>query len=129
MKRLLMLMLLLALPAMAQINTAATSLSAVTTTGAGTAFQINPASAHYTWTVTFKTAGPTSQTTNLEGSLDGVHYFTLDTSTSIAWTSDTVTGEMRHVVNKPVLWLRCNLAAVSIGSATGVTCVLIATTN
>lgn len=99
-----------------------TSLNAATTTGAGTGFSVNQMIHWYTWTVTFTTAAPTSQTTNLEGSLDNVHWFTLDTSTSVSYTSATYNGEMRHVVYKPVLYLRCNLTTYTQGSNAGVTC-------
>lgn len=107
-----------------------TSLSAVATTGAGTAVPIVPdASGNYpgkiTWQYKFgaTTTQPTSHTTNLEGSIDNVNWFVLDTSSCITCTFvGGNAGEMRHIVNKNVLYLRCDIAAVSIGSAVSETC-------
>src|SRR5574340_1072550 len=75
------------------------SLTNKTSAGAGTAYALplNPSGAfyhRYTWTVTFKTAAPAAQTTNLEGSIDNTNWYTRDTSTNISYTSDTVSGEM-----------------------------------
>jgi hypothetical protein len=112
-------MLLMCGAAFGQVTT---SLDKVTATGAGASVQPPAASRNYTWNTSFLTAGPTSLTVNLEGSLDGVYWYTLDTSTSNSYTSATSSGEMRHVVFKPVLFLRCNLAAYTQGSNAGVSC-------
>lgn len=100
----------------------AVSLSAVTTTGAGTAFAmptINGTTPNkFTWqSVLSGTA--TSITVNLEGSLDNVTYFQMDQSTS-------TTTESRSVVNKPVKWVRCNITSYTTNS-TNETCQFVAT--
>lgn len=90
------------------------SLSGVAATGAGSVLNVNgPVS--ITWQTTF-TGTPTAITVNLEGSIDGTNYFVLDTSTS-------TTAEMRHVVNKQVDKLRCNITAYTVNSSTA-TCSL-----
>lgn len=96
-----------------------TSLSAATATGAGTDVAVLNVQQTYTWAVTFATAAPSAQTTNLEGTIDGSNWFVLDTTTTTA-----AAGEMRHVVYKPVGRIRCNLAAYTQGSNAGVTCVI-----
>lgn len=52
-----------------------------------------------------------TQTTNLEGSIDGTNFFILDTSTVII-------SEMRHVALKPVLYIRGNCTGVGAGGGT-----------
>lgn len=103
-----------------------TSFSLVTTTGGGTSYAFSTPCGTFTWTVTFKTAAPGAQTTNLEGSLDNTNWYTLDSSTSLTYVSDTSSGEMRHVVNKRVKFIRCNLATYTAGSNAGVSCNLVA---
>jgi hypothetical protein len=49
-----------------------------------------------------------TQTTNLEGSIDGTNFYVLDTCT-------TVTNEMRHVGLKPILYVRANCTGVGAG--------------
>lgn len=106
-------LLLTCLPVYAAFN--GLSLNAVTATGAGTAFEIQEETASgMTWTV-IVTGAPSVTTTNLEGSLDATNWFTLDTSA-------TLTSEMRHVVNKDVKHLRCNLATLTGGSSPTVSC-------
>lgn len=119
MKRtLLTLMLVFSVFATAQVGSN-TSLSAVTATGAGTQVWVPQVQSVYTWTVTYTTAAPTAATVNLEGTVDGVNWFVLDTTSTTA-----AAGEMRHVTYKPVSRMRCNLAAYTQGSNAGVTCVI-----
>jgi hypothetical protein len=92
-----------------------TSISAATATGAGNVVILSQYQQSYTWTTNY-TGTPTSITQNLEGSLDLANWFTLDSSTSTS-------SEMRHVVNKPVLALRCNIAAYVVNGSTA-TCKL-----
>jgi len=91
------------------------SLNAVGSTGAGTATSFGGVlTPRHTWTV--KTTGsPTAVTVNFEGSIDNVDWFTLDSSTATS-------SEMRHVVNKPVLFVRCNLTTLTGGTSPTVTC-------
>ena len=89
-----------------------TSLTAVSATGAGSAVRSvqGTGGRNFTW-VTFFTGTPTSINVNLEGSVDGTHYFTLDSSTSTA-------GEMRHVAYKNVRFVRCNISAYTVNGST-----------
>ena len=52
-----------------------------------------------------------SQNTNLEGSINGTTWYVLDNSATIA-------SEMRHVVNKPIQYVRANCTAVGAGGGT-----------
>ncbi|RLG47479.1 MAG: hypothetical protein DRN92_03130 [Thermoproteota archaeon] len=65
----------------------------------------------HTWTQT-NDASSSAPEIKIEGSLDGSNWFELDTSTAIG-------SEMRHVVNKPVRYIRFNV--VSLGDATSIT--------
>jgi hypothetical protein len=110
-----------------QTGITAVSLSNSTATGAGITYTIPSRSglsgpSTIAWTVTFKTAAPGAQTMNLEGSIDNLNWYTIDTSTVTTYTSDTNSGEMRFVSSKPVPFLRCNLATYTKGSNAGVTC-------
>jgi len=98
----------------AYTGTPYTILSAQTATGPGTVYQLQPQVYSYTWTLT--TAGTvTTASINLEGSTDNVHWYALD----VASTSDTnwASGEMRHIVNKPVNYLRGNITALTGGGS------------
>jgi hypothetical protein len=113
-----------------QYGTLATSLTAVTGTGAGDEFElaIDNGQTHpgkITWEYFFGAAAtqPTSHTTTLEGSIDNTNWFTLDTSSSITSVfSSGNAGEMRHVVNKNVRFLRCKITALTINAAVSETC-------
>lgn len=107
----------------------AVSLSAVATTGAGTAFavplQMDGQPSSHTYTVV-TTGAPTSISVDLEGSLDGTNYFTLATisSADAAWKTTLpggAQGEMMHVVQKGVRWLRCNITSY-VPNGTTATC-------
>lgn len=127
MRRILILGVLLCLCGLAGAQTvtmykgsAETSLAAVTSTGAASAYLVvtKDSSGNYptnwTWTNVF-TGSPASTNTNLEGSIDAVTWFTLDSST-------TTTSEMRHVAYKSVKFVRCNLSTLSGGTAPTATC-------
>lgn len=90
-----------------------TSLNAVTTTGAGTSAALTVAASTHTYHV-IVTGSPTSVNVDLEGSIDGVTWFVLDSST-------TTTSEMRHVVNKLVENIRANLTTLTGGTSPTVT--------
>lgn len=92
----------------------AVSLAAVTGVGAGDEFGLLPffggtIPSTYSWDVII-TGGPASISVTLEGSLDGVNWFVLDTSTSTS-------NALRHVVDKPVRYLRANLGTLTGGAA------------
>jgi hypothetical protein len=91
-----------------------TLLIASNATGPGSSFYLNSLLSKHTWTISV-TNTPSSISTNLEGSIDNSSWYVLDTSISN-------TTEMRHVVNKPILYLRANITAlVTNGSAPVIT--------
>ena len=64
----------------------------------------------YTWqTIIGGTGSLSALTVNLEGSLDGTNFFTLDQSTNTS-------GEGRHVTNKPIRYVRANIAVSTVSS-------------
>lgn len=95
-------------PAKYEFGLVVTSLKAVTTTGIGVAFAVPDSNGiqpgTITWTVNFALATPTSQSTNLEGSLDNAQWDVIDTNTATASGS-------RVVVNRPYKFFRCNNTA------------------
>lgn len=89
------------------------SLNAATGTGAGTALDFGvPVSAATIQTIV--TGAPATVSCTLQGSLDGINWVVLATSSS-------TTGDMQHAVDKPVRWLRANLATLTGGTAPTVT--------
>ena len=113
-------------PTPAYAGQAYTSLAAVTSTGPGTVYQLQTGT--YAYTVTLTTAGVVSAAgANLEGSTCSAAdiaanttgcWFVLATaaSTDVNWAA----GEMFHVVNKPVVYIRLNLITFTgSGSITG----------
>ena len=82
-------------------------------TAAGTTggWAVNESKPKHTWTVISDSSG-TNMTIRLEGSLDNSNWFTLDEFVGVGNT-------MRHVVNKPVPYLRFNV--VDMGDATSIT--------
>ena len=81
---------------------------AVPTTGAtlDTTFLLSK----HTWEIVV-TGAPANETTLLEGSINGTTWYTLD-------TSNITTSEMRHVVNKPVRYVRGNCTVLPGGTVT-----------
>src|ERR1043165_1977149 len=65
-------------------------------------------------------AAPTSWTLTLEGSLDGVNFSTLI-------THNAGDGSTQWTTEKPCLYVRANLSALSLGSATSVDISFVAT--
>ena len=63
----------------------------------------------HTWKTTIA-GGPTSIQVDLEGSIDGSTWSQIDTSTAVA-------GELRHIVNKPVRFVRAKLVAIAGGAS------------
>ena len=95
----------------------------VTTTGACTQFNIHsgdnieshsPSAETFTWQTSFAGGTPTSVTVAFQGSLDNSTWFTLDTSTSTA-------GETRSISGTSAKYFRCNVTAYS-RNGTSLTC-------
>lgn len=81
-------------------------------TRAGTTYFFPGVYNKYTWQVIVSGGTATAITTNFECSIDGgATYGQFDQSTS-------TTGEIRHVVNKPALGCRCNIAVYTVNSTT-----------
>ena len=128
MKKLIWMLLLLAATSMwaqTQYNpgTTATSLNAVSTTGAGTTFNLlNQSSipAYFTWSVVVNGGTASAITTILQGCMDAActTTYTLDTSTSTS-------GETRSVANKPVPYVRCDITSYTTNGTTA-TCKFVA---
>ena len=85
-------------------------LGTFTATGAGSSNDVYPCYRVITWQVNSNSSG-TAHDVRLQGSLDNSNWFDLD-------QSNTTGNEMRHVVNKPVRYLRVNV--VSMGDATSI---------
>lgn len=94
------------------------SLNAVTGVGAGTSIDLEFAYRCFTMQTTV-TGAPTAVSITLQGSLDGTNWFTLATSTS-------TTGDLQHVVDKPVRFVRANLGTLTGGTAPTVTALIVA---
>jgi hypothetical protein len=82
-----------------------------TTIGAGQTFAVvcstnRPDPRIYVWEAFFPGAAPASLTLNLEGSLDGSHWYTLDTTSS-------TTSAIKWLLDKPANYVRANLAAIT----------------
>jgi len=83
----------------------------VTSTGATSTIDTRTGFSKHTWTFT-SNASSSAPTVKLQGSLDNSNWFDLD---EYSGTDDT----MRHVVNKPVRYIRFNVT--SMGDATSIT--------
>jgi len=86
-------------------------LGTFTATGAGSSIDTVTGFDKWTWVI-ITDASATSATVRLEGSIDNEYWFALD-----EWTGTGNT--MRHVVNKPVRYIRANV--VDMGDATSIT--------
>ena len=86
-----------------------TLLNAVTSTGAGTSYWLGFLPSNHTWDIAF-TGTASTVSVKLQGSIDNSSWFDLDTSTS------TTASTMRHVVNKPVNYIRANLVTFTNGT-------------
>lgn len=98
---------------MSNYRSVITALSAVTSTGAGSSNSLGSGLEKHTWEIVV-TGAPATVSITLQGSIDGTNWYTLDTST-------TTTSEMRHVVNKPVRFIRANLGTLTGGTSPTVT--------
>lgn len=90
-------------------TTSITLLNAVTSTGAGTSYWIGFLPSNHTWQTIF-TGTASAVDVKLQGSIDDSNWFDLDTNTS------TTSGVMRHVVNKPVNYIRGYLTTFTNGT-------------
>jgi len=86
-------------------------LGTFTATGAGEAKDTVIGFDKWTWVQT-NDASSTAPDIRLQGSIDGTNWFDLDTSTTIG-------SEMRHVVNKPVRYIRAYVS--DMGDASSIT--------
>ena len=84
-------------------------LNAVTSTGAGTSYWLGFLPHAHTWQIDF-TGTASTVSVKLQGSIDDSSWFDLDTSTS------TTASTMRHIVNKPVNYIRANLVTFTNGT-------------
>jgi hypothetical protein len=91
-----------------------TLLNAVTGTGAGTSNNISSTfPSKMTWQYVITGGTLSALTINLEGSIDNTNWFILDTTTQ-------VTDQMRHIANKPILYVRANITSWTVGTSTPV---------
>ena len=95
-------------------------LSAATGVGAGAAVNLTFIRRLFTMQ-TVVTGAPTAVSCKLQGSLDGVNWSDLATSSS-------TTGDQQYVVDKPQKYIRANLATLTGGTAPTVT-VLVAASS
>ena len=86
-------------------------LGTFTGAGAGSSNDVYPGYKTVTWQINSDSSG-TAHDVRLQGSLDNSNWFDLD-------VSSTTGNEMRHVINKPVRYLRVNV--VSMGDASSIT--------
>jgi hypothetical protein len=94
-------------------------LDAVTATGASDSKKFNYLVQDHTVQATI-TGAPSAVTVDLEGSLDGVTFFSLESHVFTAGEL-TATGAMFHIIDKPVLFVNINLTTLTGGSAPTVT--------
>jgi hypothetical protein len=83
----------------------------VTVAGAGQSFSVTFNANRseppiYAWEIFFPGVAPATFSLNLEGSLDGVHFYPLD-------TYSTTTAALRYVTDKPALYVRADLTAIT----------------
>lgn len=90
------------------------TLNGVGAAGPGTSYALQPSVYSYSFTV-IPVGSVSACTVNLEGSLDGTAWFTLATvsTTDANWAN----GELVHVVNKPVNFIRGNLTSIAGGGS------------
>lgn len=86
-----------------------TLLDAATATGAGTAYWLGFLPSNHTWEVSY-TGTASAVDVKLQGSIDNSSWFDLDTYDTAS------TPTMRHVVNKPVNYIRANLVTFTNGT-------------
>lgn len=96
---------------------AVTLLNAAASTGAGSILFLPHLVKTHAVQLQATTGSPTTVTIALEGSLDGVVFFILDTATY------TTVANMNFAVDKPVNYVRLNLTTLSGGTAPTVTAI------
>lgn len=89
-------------------------LNAVTGTGTGTAVDLGYVASDSSWHMIL-TGTPTTATCSIEGSLDGINYFTYSTA-NLTQASVTL-----FMVDRPIRFVRANLSALTGGTAPTVT--------
>jgi hypothetical protein len=94
----------------------------ITIVGAGAAGATLVTTISTVTNATTVTLGGAASTTVTNATTRWANWFTLDTST-------TTTKEMRHVVNKPVLWIRANLATLTGGASPTVSVIFLSAAN
>lgn len=86
-----------------------TLLDGVTSAGAGTSYWLGFLPVNHTWQVIY-TGTASAIDVKLQGSVDNSNWFDLD-------TYDTASSPtMRHVVNKPINYIRANLVTFTNGT-------------
>lgn len=88
-----------------------TVLNAATETGDGNTIRLPSPMSQFTWHTVVAGGTLTALSVTLQGSLDGTSWDTLDTNTG-------TTSAMRHVVYKPVLYIKVNLGTITTNTGT-----------
>ncbi|PHS09397.1 MAG: hypothetical protein COA78_12105 [Blastopirellula sp.] len=96
---------------------AVTLLDAADSTGAGAVLSLPHLVKNHAVQLSNTEGSPTTVTIALEGSLDGVTFFVLDSSTY------TSVANMNFAVDKPVNYVRLNLTVLSGGTSPTVTAI------
>lgn len=101
-------------------------INAATSAGLSSSYNLQFMPKNHTW-ATSMTGGPTALSATLQGSIDDIDWYILDTSTDVAGViydsagaDSGKVGEMRHVVNKPVKFLRVDVATFTNGTTISV---------
>jgi hypothetical protein len=89
------------------------TLANAASTGVGTGINLGYLYSKHTWIIVV-TGAPTSSVINIEGSINST------TGSDGTWgvldISNTGTSEMRHIADKPVVWLRANIVSFTGGT-------------
>ena len=112
------------LPVAPEGGPTATSLSAVTSVGAGTALALRGGRGAFGMQVSY-TSNPTAVTVTLEGTIDGTNWVTLATYAGGSGGSN-VSGDIVFVRDTPVLQIRAHLTTLTGGTTPAVTATLCA---
>lgn len=96
-----------------------TALSAVTSTGAGTALDLGAAYGKFALQVKH-TGSPATVIVTIEGSVNGTDYMTIGTWTAVSQAN----GDIIFVTDKPCAYVRANLTTLTGGTAPTVTATL-----
>lgn len=66
----------------------------------------------FTWTVIQAGTAPATIQVDLQGSIDGINYFALDSTTTVS------SFQMRHIAYKPIRFIRAKLTTLTGGDGT-----------